>query len=196
MAAPRPPTVGSLPSRLPHSSALGTQEQAAATGLGGGEPGEVGSVGEVTAAAVGLVAVAREAARVGGGGWRRFATTGGGCPTGCKGRRGGRVARLGREVVWGADKGLCEVRGGVELPSDACGTRVAPCWSGRRGRTHGTCEGGRILQVYGTSTNVRRYVAQCALWNGWVVGLEGRSTLSLYSERALYLAPAPSRAQT
>ena len=32
--------------------------------------------------------------------------------------------------------------------------------------------------------------------NGWVVGLEGRSTLSLCSERALNLAPAPSRAQT
>ena len=32
--------------------------------------------------------------------------------------------------------------------------------------------------------------------NGWVVGLEGRSTLSLCSERALNLAPARSRAQT
>lgn len=32
--------------------------------------------------------------------------------------------------------------------------------------------------------------------NGWVVGLEGRSTLSLCSERALNLAPARSRART
>ena len=35
-----------------------------------------------------------------------------------------------------------------------------------------------------------------ALSNGWVVGLEGRSTLSLCSERALNLAPARSRART
>ena len=41
-----------------------------------------------------------------------------------------------------------------------------------------------------------QYNAAVAAENGWVVGLEGRSTLSLCSERALNLAPAPSRAQT
>ena len=58
------------------------------------------------------------------------------------------------------------------------------------------CRAGVNRQARPDAASQRRAASLAAAANGWVVGLEGRSTLSLCSERALNLAPAPSRAQT
>ena len=54
-----------------------------------------------------------------------------------------------------------------------------------------SCVNGRVMQKPGGALTAIE-----GPHNGWVVGLEGRSTLSLCSERALNLAPARSRART